>query len=186
MIIYVRHGHDLVTSSQTKHDPEITEEGKEMARKTARNLLKMYPVPKYIYISPMRRVRQTYQQFRQVILDKTGQEVPGIADGRLSRFFVGKEKKDPRIHSSTKKYNVPVEETVEDMIERMLDIHKENLVKHKGEVIWVISHGLTLKKLIDQLGYNSPEHVDFLEYYIIATKGENIDDRLNKGISRLT
>lgn len=174
MIIYVRHGHDKVISSKTQHDPEITEEGKAMARKTALTLLKMYPPPTCIYLSPMRRVRQTYQQFRQVILDKTGEEVPGLADGRLSRFFVGKEKKDPRIHSSTEKYDIPIEETVEDMVDRMMDIHKENLKKHKGEVVWVISHGLTLKKLIDQLGYNSPEHVDFLEYYVISQRNEQL------------
>lgn len=179
MIIYIRHGNDTVINKDYPHDASLTEKGAKMARKTAKELLEEYGVPSIIYYSPMTRARETCQIFLEVIEKyqkkkgkKEKKKIRTIVSPALSRYFTPSEQQDPKITEETAKYNPPIHETIQDLINRMVGFHKEKLAKHSGELVWSISHGLALKKLIDQIGYYAPESVDFLETFVCVNKEE--------------
>ena len=179
MIIYIRHGDDKVIDKDYPHDAFLTEKGAKLAKKTAKQLLKQYGVPSVIYYSPMTRARETCQVFLKVIQkyqekkQKKSIKIRTIISPSLSRYFTPSEQDNPKITAETAKYNPPIRETIPDLINRMVNFHKDKLNKHSGELAWSISHGLALKKLIDQIGYYAPESVDFLETFVCISREES-------------
>lgn len=89
MRIYIRHGHKTHRNGKTvadgtyQHDPEITEQGKEEARKLAMNLIKRYGVPTIIVCSPFLRCRQTANELAK--------SVNSYVNSRFSKAYHTKE-----------------------------------------------------------------------------------------------
>lgn len=165
MLIYVRHSDDEVTDPTHRHDPKLTKEGKYLAFKKGRTLLKKYGTPKIIYCSPFRRTKQT---LKYMLYKVSRDNIQIIFDSRVSRYFSEREKANPDIDGSTKVSNVPIYETRKDFATRAqnlttdLNIH----AKHDNEIVWCITHTSFYKKIAKIYNTTIPDFIPFMHYFI--------------------
>lgn len=172
-IIYFRHGDDEVSDPTKTHDHKITDEGKKDARKFAKKLIKKYGQPQRVYLGPFARTKETYAAMKKYL----DSDVEIIIEPRLSRYFSSKEKKHPKVYTSTKKYKPPIQETHSEFHERV-EKHYSKLKKDgwlkEDKLTWCITHALVLKHTAKQVDITLPERYDFLECFAIKSKGKKV------------
>lgn len=174
MIIYMRHATDDEANASKAHDAHLTEKGHRRSYEIVPSLISKYGYPDQIICSPYIRVKETIHEFRKALRKIDPQAFKKIkfkADRKLSRFFTREQQKKPDIRKDTKKYNVPIYETIEDfdirIREHIMEMRRKNNYKN-DEVIWIVSHGLWLKHCMRQLNVTCPESVKFLQVFPVS------------------
>jgi len=173
-VIYLRHSDDYSEQDSTyEHDARITRRGKSKARRKALLLCKKFGVPKVIVISPFYRARRTAKEMRSIIESEFHIRVRVKVDPSLGRFFTAEQRKKPDMRVDTVNLGAIIDSSEQEMLSRIRKHLKKVITKEyhlKSEVIWCISHGLILKKMLGILGEKEPEHVEFLESFMLNPK----------------
>lgn len=177
MIIYIRHANDDTKSSKYKNDPHITKDGKKAIGKVVKKLTKKYGYPDEIRFSPFRRCRETIMEMvNQIVLLQTGEnpdycfkcydyDIKLTQDIGLSRYFTSAERKNPQVSSKTLKRKIPINES-HDTFHKRLETQIVNAKRSKKKVVWCITHAVTYKKIGLKLQVSTPDHIEFLEYFV--------------------
>jgi len=145
VVIVIRHGKDDKKSH--RHDARLGEGSKKQAGKRALDIIKDYGSPRYIFHTPFKRGSDTIEGMVDAMEKKPREIIP---DARLSRYFTGKEKIDPSVHTSTLKEKPPIEENWTEFQKRVKDFIKYLEDKdyfRSSKVIWVISHYLVMREI---------------------------------------
>jgi broad specificity phosphatase PhoE len=161
MLIYIRHACDEDDDPTHAHDRHITTSGRRRAFRRAKRLIKRYGRPDEIRYSPFQRTRETLRAMATVL--------PGvkfIADTGLSRYFSAREQKDPQVDPTTKKQEIPIYETKHSFRQRV-DTHIADRQKHKGKLVWCITHALVYKWIAKHYKIRIPRNIPFLDYFKI-------------------
>jgi len=189
MIIYLRHANDSDDNDKKnrhnyKHDNHITKKGKEDAKEMTHKLIEKYGYPTKIYYSPFLRCRETLTvMMKELLYKKTGyihdfclhctsvndydNIVNLVCDSNLSRYFTKSDRKKPRVSKSTLRFGIPIHEKKTGLYER-LDNHIKFIKKEDSkETIWCITHAVIYKKIADKFKIETPDHIEFLEYFIV-------------------
>lgn len=167
-IIYLRHGDDEVTDYV--HDESLTHKGKKKTKKLAKKLIEEHGVPDIIYFSPFYRTRQTKKIMLKVISKYIGKEYKKIArvcDYRLSRFFTSRESENPSVRDATIRRKAPLDETKEEFNERLANQLNYIQRKHKGQLVWCVTHTLVIKYVIKEKNVEHGDHIPYLETIIL-------------------
>lgn len=175
MIIIFRHAKDDEKAASYDHDAHITEEGAAEVPAMVKRLVKEFGFPSIIICSPFVRARETLKIIRSVLKKhKKFPELKFKIDKRLSRYFTSEQQRNPSIRPDTQKHKPPIYEHIDDFNTRlkgvMNNLASKGYAEKKGPVIWCVSHGLAVKKLLLNIGLNSPESVPALETYPIYYK----------------
>ncbi len=169
MLIYFRHGHDDEADSTYEHDARLTDKGIDKCRKYALRLCAKYGIPNAIYCSPFARARETAKFMAVSIYGRYKVKVRLVIDPMLGRFFTSDQRGAPDIRPGTLKYD-PIIDNSDKELMRRINTHIKKM-QHKGyihhKVIWCVSHGVIIKKLVRELGHEAPEHVEFLQKFVI-------------------
>lgn len=164
MIIFIRHSNDEGDDPTFIHDPNLTREGKELAKRKGRRIIEKYGQPEEVFCSPFRRTRQTLKYMLR------GSAKPKITyDGRLSRYFSSNEKRNPDVSGETiERCKVPIYETPRDFSNRVreiiLDLEKIN---HEKKVYWCITHALVYKKIAEHYNVKTSKKISFMASFKI-------------------
>jgi len=165
-IVYWRHANDNEKSPAKKHDPRATGKGRHNARKMARRMARKRGAPDVIYVSPMRRCRDTVRSMIEG-LEKDGHPAPRLViDENLSRYFCSREQKKPRVRASTG--DVPIVEGWSQFRRRVRKRAEFLWKTHgaaEGEVVWCITHALVMKQLALFHSETIPSWLDFLFHF---------------------
>lgn len=179
MIIYIRHCEDNEADATFCHDAKITSHGKKKAKKKVKELVQKYGYPSRILCSPFLRARQTLEIFKSILKKLDPEQYAKLRrqieiDTRLGRFFTPEQQKHPEVRGSTKKYQPPVKESINKFVRRLEKqanrCYQKGYFNDDGHVVWCISHGLAIKKLLLSLGLDAPESVPFLESYPMISR----------------
>lgn len=145
--IYIRHAPKEYSNGKSetfKHDPPITEDGREAAKVLARNLIKHYGVPVYIVCSPYRRTRETAEAMLSVLPTA----VPCVCDVLLSEYLGNHADVNLDITPETAEYQPPHPETFRQFEERIrrhcvyLDF-----IDEVSQSVWFITHGIAVTQV---------------------------------------
>lgn len=171
MYIILRHADDSVidlTQQTYKHDTTITNNGKRRAYKLAKRLVRKYGVPDVIYCSPFQRGRDTVQEMLKVFSSDQLKNIKILVDLNLTKYFTESQKVNPKIHSSTSQYNIPFNETKEQVMVRANN-HLNRLARHhpKPEITWSVTHAIMVKYIGRIKGDYMSDSIDFLEYITV-------------------
>jgi broad specificity phosphatase PhoE len=172
MLIYIRHSNDDSDSS-FRDDNKLTSRGKKKCHNKCESLVRNHGVPAVIITSPFYRAIQTAKIFQKYILKHYAVEVEVKVETNLGRFFSSDERDNPEIRPSTMKYRPAIDRSDSEMMKRIRSHLRKVFSKgyHKSEkVLWCISHGVILKRLVREYGGKAPEHVDFLQKFICDEK----------------
>ena len=162
-IVYWRHANDNERTPNKKHDPRATGKGRHNARKMARKMARKGGPPTIIYVSPMRRCRDTVRSMIEG-LERDKHPAPELViDENLSRYFCSREQKRPEVRKSTGE--VPITETWSQFRARVKKRAQFLWKTHGGEnggVAWCVTHALVLKQLAIFHREKIPGWLDFL------------------------
>lgn len=163
-VIVIRHANDEGKCFK-KHDcPVNIKDGGKDARKVGISLIKKYGLPDEIIVSPFRRTKETLELM-------VGDEIHKIKitqDPNISRYFSGREKDHPDVHSSTLKHNIPINESFRSFERRVRKFsQKLEEINMKDRCIWVITHALVYKRIGRYYERQTPSRIDFLEYFVL-------------------
>lgn len=171
-IIYIRHGNDI--RNRHKYDEELTSEGKRMAKKLAKELIKKHGLPDIIYYSPFYRTRQTGKYMIKTIKkyrdslshEDKNKKIRLKIDPRLGRFFTEKQKHNPDISSSTLSKGAIIDETWDEFHGRIEEQMNE-ILNNKYQIIWNITHTLVLLRIAHLQNIERSPHVEYMDTVII-------------------
>lgn len=171
VLIYLRHSNDELPSGEEathKHDNHINRDGKKLAKKIIKKILKQFGQPEVIYYSPFKRGRETLEAIKPYL----GKKVKLVVDPRLSRYFTSKQKKECSIFKSTDELNPPVNESRDQFHERVVQQYKSMKdSKHlKRGLAICITHAVVLKRIAKRVKVKLPEHYSFMEWFALASK----------------
>lgn len=178
MLIFVRHSKDTSRGAH-RHDGRIVKEGKKLAERSGRRLVKKYGTPDIIYCSPFQRTRETMESMIKGGKFETRPSI--ILDTRLSRYFSGREKQDPSIFTSTEEYGIPINESWNEFKYRVRDFIKDLEKKdyfRKDIVVWVITHALVYKEIARKYRHKLPEKIPFMDYFRVSKKEHTNDGNI--------
>ncbi len=163
----MRHGHDKNEDGHMKHkyshDPTITSLGKKEVAKATHKLVRKYGVPKVIYCSPFKRCRATVKVMLEHFHD-TNKRPNVFIDNRLSKFYTESQQKNPNGRPSTMKYNPPIIECHNDVMDRCLDIYEE--LDGTSNRVWCVTHAIIVRYISQEID-EEIEHVEFLQKVVI-------------------
>ena len=157
MRIYIRHGPKEYRngySSDLKHDPGLTEQGKFEAQKCGGRLLKKYGLPSLIVCSPYKRARETAEKmlegiefiFRinKLVYDKS--QAPKIViDSDLSEYLGNHYSEKLDVSAETEKYKPPHPECFRDFCARVKHHNdKYSYLDNGNEPFWYGSFHMEL------------------------------------------
>jgi broad specificity phosphatase PhoE len=155
-------------------DPLILKTDVDRARLRFSMLVENGLIPSTIICSPYERTRQTAQIAQEVILEMTGKNVPIQVDIQIRDFINRKKIKkavSSLIRDSTKKYNIPQFETVEQYNERIIKFVEERMLELNKQNIWFISHGSFINKAIHFISLGEEDfYPHTLSGYIVNIK----------------
>lgn len=176
VLIYIRHCSDHSEKSSTfVHDAKIKRKGKKDCRKKVIELIEHYGAPKVIVTSPFLRARQTAKVMKEEIKKLNDSKVRIIIDSSLGRFFTHDQRNQPQIRPETTTYNPIIDKCDHDM-KRRIRQHLTKVISReyhkKPEVVWCISHGVIIKKLMEFIGQKAPTEVAFLESFQIRKEAK--------------
>lgn len=171
VLIYIRHCADHSEKSSTfVHDAKINQKGRRECQKVTLELIDRFGIPKVIVTSPFLRARQTTKIMKSVIRKSKGVKVKVIVDKTLGRFFTSDQRIEPQIRPETTAYG-PIVDKCNHELKRRIRKHLKKVISkgyhQKPEVIWCISHGVIIKKLVEAIGQKAPTEVPFLESFQI-------------------
>lgn len=142
----IRHSLKEYNNKNTRYglDPNLTPEGRELAKETFVSLLKDHPAPRRLIISPYRRTRQTAEELLNLIDDP-----PEIIVDTSIGEYLGMRSKVTRemFYPDTLDLFEPKKEDLFLFHQRIKDFcqrESENL--KKGDT-WVITHGFNITKI---------------------------------------
>ncbi len=173
VLIYMRHGRDQSENSSTfRHDAKMTKQGREDCRKMTIKLIEEHGMPKVIVTSPFYRTIETAKIMKSMIKRTYKRKIKVIIDTSLGRFFTKEQRVQPEIRPETVNYGPIIDRCPHKMLRRVKE-HIRKVLKReyhsRSEVIWCISHGVIIKKLVRSLGQSSPEEVGFLQSFVIRS-----------------
>jgi len=186
VLIYIRHSHDDYGEATHRHDHRITSLGKEKAKEVGQQLIAQYGMPSLIYCSPFKRTKQTLRYMLHKYEKADLINVKVKYDNNLSRYFNSKEQEDPSVFPETN--GVPIVENKKQFQTRINNHIREvenygfvtGAVGNKAaagavgvaSVVWCITHALVFKRIAKYHEVNIPEHIPFMEYFIVPPKKE--------------
>ena len=152
-LYFIRHG-ELNNPQQVVYGQKIplplSKEGREEIKKLALNFKKRGVVPKIIYSSPLKRTRQSTEEILKVF-----PETPVIYRKDLQEvdlnWLTGKSLM--WVRSLANAYACRGVEKPEKIIQRMMRVIKLILKKHRGQTVFVVSHGDPLSFIFWHLTY---------------------------------
>jgi len=168
VLIYIRHSHDDYGEATHRHDHRITSMGKEKAKEVGQQLIVQYGMPNLIYCSPFKRTKQTLRYMLYAYEKADLINVKVKYDNNLSRYFNSKEQEDPSVFPETN--GVPIVENKKQFQARVNN-HIRDAAGATG-VVWCITHALVFKRIAKYHEVNIPEHIPFMEYFIVPPKKE--------------
>jgi len=192
-IIYIRHGHDK--KSHYKFDEKLVDEGKEKARQLAKKLVREYGIPDVIYLSPMRRTRQTGDEFLKVVnkyrqthghkttkgesrkTETRKNETRLETEPRIGRLFTHAQQREHDAHRKNRKRylrhstkNVIMDKDKEAFGERVAKQFQQISETGEDQVIWNITHSLVLLHVAKMNNIERDRHVKYLDTLVIDKK----------------
>lgn len=170
MRILIRHAEKEYGNGQSStltHDPGITTVGRLTSRLLALFLLKEYGLPHLIICSPYRRCRETAIEMALIL----PQPVPIKCDISISEYLGNRTEEKLDVDPETSKYHPPHPENFNQMdcrVRRHNDIMCE--LDDQPEVIWFITHGIILHRLINSIGYRLRRNLPYLSTILIQNR----------------
>lgn len=141
MRIFIRHGPKAYANGHSEtyaHDPPLTEEGPELCRQKALQLLKSYGRPSVIRYSPYLRTRQTAEAMAS--------QIPGgcpmICDVRLSEYLGNHRTVPLDVYPETAILSPPHPENYHQFTYRVKTFFTDPSIQ---EYEWNVTHGLVIK-----------------------------------------
>lgn len=168
VVLYIRHSDDSRRRQESniihRDDLKLTSNGRSLARKTSKFLIKKYGQPDIIYLSPFMRAKETLYQMQKYFTKK-----PIIKfDNRLSRFFSKKEKQNPSCFTETFGHNIPIYENWNQFKERvhnhLREMHHKKYI-HSKKVVWCITHALPFIQVAEICKKTIPKSIPFMHYF---------------------
>lgn len=152
MRVYIRHSEKEYANGESfynRHDPHLTEKGKEKAREVALALVEKWGYPSLIICSPYLRTRETALEMASVLNYATGIK----CDVLLSEYLGNHQNEYLDVDESTSKYEPPHPENFYQMDNRVR-YHNDIMLEYDGseQVIWFITHGIIIGRLLKCFG----------------------------------
>lgn len=167
MLIYIRHSKDR-QEHRHPYDGHITHEGRKLARRKSSRLISRYGLPDVIYCSPFRRTRETLdsmlKEIKRTYGDSLIRHIKIVYHSSLSRFFTSREKLNPLLAESTEVHGIPVEETKQQMYNRVNKITHalDKRYSRSRKVCWVITHTIPYKIINKYYDKELPRRIPFM------------------------
>jgi broad specificity phosphatase PhoE len=173
--VFIRHAErDEKGKGTFELDPLILSTDIERAKQRFRMLVENGLIPSKIICSPYERTRQTAEIARKVVLEMTGKEVQIQVDIQIRDFINRKKIKkavSSLIRDTTKKYNIPTLETVDQYSDRIVKFVEERMMELNKENIWFISHGSFINRAIQIISFGKEDvYPQTLSGYIVNIK----------------
>ena len=152
--IYIRHADKEYVNGDSirfKHDPGITETGKNKTKDLANILVDKWGLPDMILTSPYERTRQT----AKILNSELETRVPMYIDSDLSEYLGNHREVPLDVKEETAKHNPPHPETFPDMKLRVKNHHikiQRYLSGKENVVVWIVTHGLVIKQIAYLMG----------------------------------
>lgn len=146
--LYIRHSIKAYKNGQNcthSLDPNITDDGKRLARERFTHLLKQYGAPQQIVSSPYLRTRETALIAQSVVQEITGVLVPITYDSRLGEYL------NPK-HANYKEQITHDTMTLGVVPPCSLTSYTkgiESFLKDNTGDGWYITHGLTIRIIVE-------------------------------------
>jgi broad specificity phosphatase PhoE len=172
-IIWIRHAEKAYSNNRgnigcLQHDPDILLTEHPRVQEQSKRLITRYGIPQLVFTSPYKRARQTAALMTEVCDINIRPEVQ--VDVQISEFLGYQDPRtvdnvktfEPDIDPTTAMWSPPpIRESVESMTAR-ITAHIQMLTlneglkdePHQSAVIWVITHGIIIARIFDQL-YNN-------------------------------
>jgi broad specificity phosphatase PhoE len=167
--IYIRHADKEYANGDAnlyKHDPGITSEGIAKTKMVASHLVNLWGPPDRIIISPYRRTRETAIIMHSVLKNK----VPTHIDTTVSEYLGNHRTVPIDVTESTLIHDPPHPESFVQMKSRV-KTHHDNITsyakKKKKGVIWIITHGIIIKRVASLIGVKMPKEFPNLSCFSI-------------------
>lgn len=161
MIIVIRHANDEDHEQTFVHDYHLQESTSDSAKVLGKKLRRRYGRPDKVFCSPFRRTITTSELLRGK------HSFPIEITRSLGRYFTKKNRRHPDVAPRTLAYGVDVNETKEIFRERVDKFCRE-LEVGKNEVVWIVTHAYTFKRITKNLGYTYDGNIDFLQYHVFS------------------
>ncbi len=151
-MLYIRHGQKSYRNGKSEKfslDPDLTIEGKFLAKSKFQQLVKHHGIPIKIISSPYLRTRETSEIAQYVIFEMTGQLIEIVCDNMIGEFL-GKQynkKLSEYLRPETLAYNPIPSEYINEYETR---IYKH--IKSAATNTWYITHGLNIKSIAACIG----------------------------------
>jgi len=167
MRIYLRHAdkqYDNGKSLLFKHDPGITDDGKEQCIQVANNLILKYGLPHIIVCSPYRRARETALMMASILPN----DIIIKCDVRLSEYLGNHRTELLDVTPETMSFNPPHPESFTKMEERIRS-HNDDMkfLDTSNYVIWFITHGLIINRIANSMAFNIKRKIPCLTSLVI-------------------
>lgn len=186
-IFFVRHG-EVYNPKQIIYGRlprfHLTQKGKTQAEKTAEHLSKLKISA--VYASPLLRARQTatiintHVKTQKIYCSKNILEIRTHLDGKSNSFF-----DTPEANFYANEIKQPLDESIDDVLNRMLTFVKSVSKKHQGENIVAVSHGDPLMILkshiqngnvtIQSIRPGSNLYINHAEVYCVIVNEKSIE-----------
>jgi phosphohistidine phosphatase SixA len=170
VLFYIRHSKDFQNEEATHaHDARLTQDGKDLAEKTGRKLIKRYGYPQIVYCSPFRRTKETMKSMFKKVNPQEVAKIEIIYDAELSRYFTKEEKQNASVDEKTEAANIPIYENVVEFGERT-----ERLVKRMARyvdssvIVWCITHTTVYKRLSKIYDVTLPSYIPYNHYFALG------------------
>jgi broad specificity phosphatase PhoE len=166
MLVYVRHSDDEVDDATYRHDPKLTDDGQDLARRKGKRIIERYGVPSLIFCSPFRRTKETLAHMLSNLPLAAREKIKIVYDNQQARYFSAKDKKHPDIARGTKAAKVPIYEDYNDFKDRV-HTAATNLEPHitNEPVVWVITHTTVYKIVSKRYGVSIPKRIPFMHSF---------------------
>lgn len=183
--IYIRHADKEYSNGDAsiyKHDPRITEKGVDKARQVSLDIAEKWGIPDMIICSPYRRTRETAIIMKKAVSSMAKRKIPIHIDNDVAEYLGNQKKYELDVTPKTLIYNPPHPESFFQMRERVKNHHNrilEYIRKKKEGIIWIVTHGLIIKQILDYSNLNIFKNIPTLSCVSISDE----DERVNVEIS---
>lgn len=168
----IRHGESMDNAagviSGGGRDPDLTDKGREQALKASKHFGALSPKPAKIIVSELRRTHQTAALVTS--------DMPFIIDARLNERYLGEL--DGKISPEQQKEmgTLPGEESSSDHFTRVIEAVNHHI---SGDEIPVfVCHGGTLRRVLEAVLENPPQHIANTAFYHIFHDGNGWQAKL--------
>ena len=172
-IIYIRHAEKEYKNGYNHlfpHDPSLTVNGLLNSIQKGIQLYTWIGPPDVIYCSPFQRTRETMNALLGEIPVNNDLQCYSLPE--ISEYLGNWNSSDIKVRPETSMYNPTVlnMSEFENGIKKHLEVFKN--INTSDNIIWVITHGLVMKKISEYYNYNIKE-VPYLGTMILD-KSDNL------------